>query len=104
MYLHENIHVTDWFYIYFTENNGMAFGLDFGGKLYFSIFSIVACIAILYYLYKVRFDKFNPEAVINEFKSAREFISVIPIPSPVSENAVPLSEEAAAPFIIPVEF
>mgnify|MGYP003374948131 CR=1 FL=1 len=25
MYLHENIHVTDWFYIYFTENNGMAF-------------------------------------------------------------------------------
>ena len=24
MYLHENIHVTDWFYIYFTENNGMA--------------------------------------------------------------------------------
>ena len=28
MYLHESIHVTDWFYIYFTENNGMAFGME----------------------------------------------------------------------------
>ena len=26
MYWHESIRVTDWFYIYFTENNGMAFG------------------------------------------------------------------------------
>ena len=25
MYWHESIRVTDWFYIYFTENNGMAF-------------------------------------------------------------------------------
>lgn len=32
MYLHENIHVTDWFYIYFTENNGMAFGLEIFAK------------------------------------------------------------------------
>ncbi|HEY9187809.1 MAG TPA: signal peptidase II [Bacteroidota bacterium] len=41
----------------FVENPGMAFGLDFGGKLFFSIFSIIASIGILYYLYKVRFDK-----------------------------------------------
>ena len=29
MYLHENIHVTDWFYIYFTENqrNGFRNGI-----------------------------------------------------------------------------
>ena len=27
MYWHESIRVTDWFYIYFTENNGMAFGI-----------------------------------------------------------------------------
>ena len=33
MFLHENIHVTDWFYIYFTENNGMAFGLEIFAKL-----------------------------------------------------------------------
>lgn len=28
MYLHESIRITDWFYIYFTENNGMAFGME----------------------------------------------------------------------------
>jgi signal peptidase II len=38
----------------FVENPGMAFGLDFGGKQFFSIFSIVASIGILYYIYKVR--------------------------------------------------
>ena len=26
MRLYESIHITDWFYIYFTENPGMAFG------------------------------------------------------------------------------
>ena len=29
MYLHESIRVTDWFYILFTENPGMAFGWEF---------------------------------------------------------------------------
>ena len=28
MYWHESIRITDWFYIYFTENNGMAFGME----------------------------------------------------------------------------
>ena len=32
MYLHESIRVTDWFYIFFTENNGMAFGMQIFGK------------------------------------------------------------------------
>jgi signal peptidase II len=27
--LHESVRVTDWFYIYFTENSGMAFGWEF---------------------------------------------------------------------------
>ena len=27
MRLYESIHITDWFYIYFTENPGMAFGM-----------------------------------------------------------------------------
>ena len=29
MYWHESIRITDWFYIYFTENNGMAFGMKY---------------------------------------------------------------------------
>jgi signal peptidase II len=44
--------------ITFVENPGMAFGIDLGisSKLFLSIFSIVASIGILYYLYKVRND------------------------------------------------
>lgn len=45
----------DWFYLHFTENNGMAFGLEFAGKtgkLLLSIFRIVAITILGYYLYK----------------------------------------------------
>lgn len=40
--------------ITYIENPGMAFGIDFGWKSFFAIFSIIASIAILLYLYKVR--------------------------------------------------
>ena len=53
MYLHESIHVTDWFYIYFTENNGMAFGMEIIGKLFLSLFRIVAVVLIAWYLTRV---------------------------------------------------
>ena len=53
MFLHQRIHVTDWFYIYFTENNGMAFGMEFFGKLFLSTFRIVAVILIGWYLYRI---------------------------------------------------
>jgi signal peptidase II len=42
-----------WFNLYFTENNGMAFGMQFGGewgKLSLSIFRILAIIAIGVYI------------------------------------------------------
>jgi signal peptidase II len=44
----------NWFIIHFTENEGMAFGLTFGGeygKLALSLFRLVAIIAIGWYLY-----------------------------------------------------
>lgn len=53
MYWHESIRITDWFYIYFTENNGMAFGMEIFGKLFLSAFRIVAVCFIGYYLFKV---------------------------------------------------
>lgn len=53
MYFHESIHITDWFYIYFTENNGMAFGMEIFGKLFLTTFRIIAVCAIIYYLCKV---------------------------------------------------
>ena len=43
MYWHESIRVTDWFYIYFTENNGMAFGMEILGKLFLTSFRIGCC-------------------------------------------------------------
>lgn len=53
MQLHESIEVTKWFYIYFTENPGMAFGIEVIGKLFLSVFRIVAVGFIGYYLYKL---------------------------------------------------
>jgi signal peptidase II len=46
----------NWFIIHFTENEGMAFGMKFGGdygKLILSLFRIVAVGAIGWYLYKL---------------------------------------------------
>jgi signal peptidase II len=51
MQLHENIHVLDWFYISFIENNGMAYGMQLGSKLVLSLFRVVAISAISYYLW-----------------------------------------------------
>ena len=53
MQLHESIEITPWFYIYFTENNGMAFGIEIISKLFLSIFRLVAVVLIGYYLYKI---------------------------------------------------
>ncbi len=53
MYWHESIRVTDWFQIYFTENNGMAFGMEIFSKLFLTTFRIVAVAFIIYYLIKI---------------------------------------------------
>ena len=53
MYLHEHIRITDWFYIFFTENNGMAFGMEFLPKIFLTLFRIVAVCFITWYLYKL---------------------------------------------------
>ena len=51
MQLHESIEITKWFYLYFTENPGMAFGMEVIGKLFLSVFRIIAVGFIGYYLY-----------------------------------------------------
>lgn len=54
-FLGEEKHIFgDWFIIHFTENNGMAYGMEFGGnygKLFLSIFRIVAIGGIGWYLW-----------------------------------------------------
>lgn len=55
MTLGEEIYVAgNWFILHFTENEGMAFGMEFGGeygKLALSIFRIIAVILLGYYIY-----------------------------------------------------
>ncbi len=46
--------IGDFLRLTYIENPGMAFGIDIGGKLFFSVFSIIASIGILIYLYKAR--------------------------------------------------
>ncbi len=58
MSLYESIEIVSWFKIYFVENPGMAFGLELGeggsfGKLFLSLFRIVAIGFIGYYLYSL---------------------------------------------------
>ncbi|MBQ8097378.1 MAG: lipoprotein signal peptidase [Prevotella sp.] len=51
MELHESIRVTDWFYITFIENNGMAWGMQIGSKLALSLFRVVAICFLSYYIW-----------------------------------------------------
>ena len=63
MHLYESIHIADWFYIYFTENPGMAFGMEIFGKLFLTLFRIVAICALVYYVCKIR-DKGFPRGYL----------------------------------------
>ena len=51
MTLHESTHITDWFYITFIENNGMAFGMQLGSKIVLSLFRVAAIAALGYYIW-----------------------------------------------------
>lgn len=53
MYLGEEIEIFSWFKILFIENNGMAFGMELGSKLFLSLFRIVAIAFIGYYIFKL---------------------------------------------------
>ncbi len=53
MYWHESIHVADWFQIYFTENNGMAFGMEIFGKMFLTSFRIIAVCFLTWYLVRI---------------------------------------------------
>lgn len=51
--MHECYEVTSWFKLLFIENNGMAFGFEFGAKLFLTLFRIVACGAIIWYIWRL---------------------------------------------------
>lgn len=49
--LGESVEVFSWFQIYFIENNGMAFGMEIIGKLFLTLFRIVAVAGLSYFIY-----------------------------------------------------
>lgn len=53
MTLGESIRITNWFYINFIENNGMAYGMTFFNKLVLSLFRMVAIFFIGWFICKV---------------------------------------------------
>ena len=50
MTLGESIHIFDWFQIEFVENNGMAWGMELGSKLFLSLFRIFAVVGLIWYV------------------------------------------------------
>ena len=60
--------IGDWFIIHFTENNGMAFGLEFGGefgKLALSLFRVLAVAGIGYGLHYLIKRKYHRGLILN---------------------------------------
>ena len=58
----------NWFIIHFTENNGMAFGLEFGGefgKLALSLFRVIAVAGIGYGLHHLIKHKYHRGLILN---------------------------------------
>ena len=53
MALYDSIEITKWFKIYFVENNGMAFGIEAIGKVFLSVFRIIAVIFIGVFLTRI---------------------------------------------------
>ena len=53
MSLGEALRITDWFYIEFIENNGMAYGMTFINKLVLSLVRMFAICGIGWYIWRV---------------------------------------------------
>lgn len=54
MYIGQEFVIADWFRIYFIENNGMAFGMELGSKLFLTLFRIVAVCFLIYYIWRIK--------------------------------------------------
>ncbi|MDR3061982.1 MAG: lipoprotein signal peptidase [Dysgonamonadaceae bacterium] len=53
MTIDQRFEITEWFYIRFVENDGMAMGIQVMGKFFLSLFRIIASFLIAYYLYLI---------------------------------------------------
>lgn len=58
----------DWFILHFTENNGMAFGMDLPGvygKIFLSLFRLAAISGIIIFLVRLMKQNSNPGLIIS---------------------------------------
>lgn len=53
-YLGEELTITSWFRLLFIENNGMAFGMELGSKLFLTIFRLCLAGCLIWYIWKIR--------------------------------------------------
>ena len=52
--LGESVDVTSWFKILFIENNGMAFGMEIGSKVFLTLIRLVVSFIGIYYIWKIK--------------------------------------------------
>ena len=67
MFLGQEHLIFDWFIIHFTENNGMAFGMEFGGftgKTLLTLFRIIVVVVGIYYVKSIVKPHFPNGALI----------------------------------------
>lgn len=53
-YIGETYEIAPWFKLHFIENNGMAFGWQFGSKLLLTLFRIALTVLLIGYIWKIR--------------------------------------------------
>ncbi|MDE5744150.1 MAG: lipoprotein signal peptidase [Paramuribaculum sp.] len=53
-YLGEDYRIFDWCQLVFVQNNGMAFGMEMGSKLFLTLFRIVAVGALAWIIFKIK--------------------------------------------------
>lgn len=54
MYLGESITILPWFELLFVQNNGMAFGIELGSKIFLTLFRIIVAGAVVWYIWRIR--------------------------------------------------
>ncbi len=48
--MYEELYITSWFRLLFVENDGMAFGIEWGDKIFLTIFRMIASLGIAGYI------------------------------------------------------
>lgn len=52
-HINEDMEITSWFHLHFIENNGMAFGMELGPKLFLTLFRLILATALIWALWRI---------------------------------------------------